>query len=158
MALRPEERIMGQEIQDGRFITFSINGESYAIEVLKIQEVIYIPEITEVPGAPGSVVGVVNLRGILLTIVDTAIEFGLQRPVGADYTRIVVVVLGEDERVGLMVDGVSEVITLPLDQRESLPTLDSSRLGQYARYIVHHESKPVTLLEMDRIVDSVQWG
>lgn len=149
---------MGQEKQDGRFITFSINGESYAIEVLKIQEVVYIPEMTDVPGAPGSVVGVINLRGILLTIVDTAVEFGLQRPADANYTRIVVVVLGEDERVGLLVDGVSEVITLPLEQREALPTLDNSRLGQYARYIVHHEGQPVTLLEMDRIVDSVQWG
>ncbi len=113
---------MSETIRDDRYITFSINAEIYAIEVLKIQEVIYIPEITRVPGAPPFVSGVINLRGILLTIVDTSMEFGLSRKPNARYTRIVVVNLGRDERVGLLVDDVSEVVSLNLEDREPLPS------------------------------------
>ena len=109
--------------QDDRFITFTLNSEIYAIEVLKIQEVIYIPEITRVPGAPSFVVGVINLRGILLTIVDTSVEFGLMRDADTEYSRIVVVSLGSDERIGLLVDDVSEVVSLKMEDREPLPML-----------------------------------
>ncbi len=146
------------KFRDDRFITFTINDEIYAIEVLKIQEVIYIPEITMVPGAPAFVSGVINLRGILLTIVDTSMEFGLSRKPDAKYTRVVVVNLGGDERVGLLVDDVSEVVSLNIDEREPLPTLDGGKLGLYAHHIIHHDNHPVTLLDMERIVDSVSWG
>ncbi len=149
---------MSSGYHDNRFITFTINQEIYAIEVLKIQEVIYVPEITKVPGAPEFVVGVINLRGILLTIVDTSMEFGLKRDPQAQYTRVVVVVLGEDERVGLLVDDVSEVVSLDLEARETLPTLGEGRLAQYAHHIIHHDGRPVTLLEMERIKDAVSWG
>ncbi|HIJ35511.1 MAG TPA: purine-binding chemotaxis protein CheW, partial [Gammaproteobacteria bacterium] len=117
--------------QDDRFITFTLNSEIYAIEVLKIQEVIYIPEITRVPGAPSFVVGVINLRGILLTIVDTSVEFGLMRDADTEYSRIVVVSLGSDERIGLLVDDVSEVVSLKMEDREPLPMLGGGRLSQY---------------------------
>lgn len=90
---------MSVSFHDNRFITFTINNEIYAIEVLKIQEVIYIPEITKVPGAPDFVVGVINLRGILLTIVDTSMEFGLTRQPDDRYNRIVVVNLGDRKSV-----------------------------------------------------------
>ncbi len=148
---------MSAGYHDDRFITFSINREIYAIEVLKIQEVIYVPEITKVPGAPDFVVGVINLRGILLTIVDTSMEFGLTRDPEAQYTRIVVVTLGDDERVGLLVDDVSEVVSLNVEAKEPLPTLDGGKLGQYAHHIIHHDERPVTLLEMERIKDAVSW-
>lgn len=149
---------MSTNYHDNRFITFALNRELYAIEVLKIQEVIYIPEITKVPGAPDFVMGVINLRGILLTIVDTSKEFGLIRDPSARYTRVVVVNLGGDERVGLLVDDVSEVLSLDVDAREPLPTLEGGKLSQYAHHIIHHDGHPVTLLEMDRIVDAVSWG
>jgi purine-binding chemotaxis protein CheW len=148
---------MSTRYHDDRFITFSINDETYAIEVLKIQEVIYVPEITKVPGAPAFVAGVINLRGILLTIVDTSMEFGLKRPPGAKYNRIVVVVLEGDQRVGLLVDDVSEVVSLNVDAKEPLPTLDGGKLAQYAHHIIHHDDHPVTLLEMERIKDAVSW-
>ncbi len=148
---------MSGVFSDDRFITFSLNGEVYAIEVLKIQEVIYIPEITVVPGAPPFVVGVVNLRGILLTVIDTSMEFGLRRVEGVAYSRIVVVSLGEDDRIGLLVDSVSEVMTLDSGEREPLPALDSGDLGRYAHHIIHHNGHPVTLLEMDPVVERVSW-
>ncbi len=149
---------MIEQVKDDRFITFTINGEIYAIEVLKIQEVIYIPEITKVPGAPAFVSGVINLRGILLTIVDTAMEFGLVRKPDARYTRVVVVNLGRDERVGLLVDDVSEVVSLDMEGREPLPTIDGGKLTQYAHHIIHRDGLPITLLDMSRIVDTVSWG
>ena len=139
---------MSVSFHDNRFITFTINNEIYAIEVLKIQEVIYIPEITKVPGAPDFVVGVINLRGILLTIVDTSMEFGLTRQPD----------LGGDDRDGLLVDDVSEVVSLDVDAREPLPTLQGGRLALYAHHIIHHDDRPVMLLEMERIVDAVSWG
>ena len=149
---------MSVSFHDNRFITFTINNEIYAIELLKIQEVIYIPEITKVPGAPDFVVGVINLRGILLTIVDTSMEFGLTRQPDDRYNRIVVVNLGGDDRVGLLVDDVSEVVSLDVDAREPLPTLQGGRLALYAHHIIHHDDRPVMLLEMERIVDAVSWG
>ena len=149
---------MKEALLDNRFITFTLNGEIYAIEVLKIQEVIYIPEITKVPGAPSFVVGVINLRGILLTIVDTSVEFGLARQPGTEYSRVVVVSLGQDERGGLLVDGVSEVVSLDLASREPLPTLGEGKLVQYAYHIVYNDGRPVILLDMERVVDAVSWS
>ena len=103
-------------------------------------------------------VGVINLRGILLTIVDTSVEFGLMRDADTEYSRIVVVSLGSDERIGLLVDDVSEVVSLKMEDREPLPMLGGGRLSQYAYHIIHYDGIPVTLLDLERIVETVNWN
>jgi purine-binding chemotaxis protein CheW len=98
---------------NSQFLTFSLGGEEYGVDILKVQEIKgYVPT-TRVPNSPPEVVGVLNLRGTIVPIVDLRRKFGLEAIQYDAFAAIVVVVVDQQTK-GMVVDRVSEVVSIPL--------------------------------------------
>ncbi len=96
-----------------QWVTFQLEEETYGINVMQVREVLRYTEIAPVPGAPDYVLGIINLRGNVVTVIDTRSRFGLMEGEVTDNTRIIVI---ESERqvIGILVDSVAEVVYLAL--------------------------------------------
>ena len=120
------------EITDEKqFVCFQINSEDYSINIMQVQEIIRVEEITVVPRAPVFVEGVVNLRGDILPVIDMRTRFNLAKAERADHNRIIVADIS-GKRTGFIVDSVSEVLRIPVKQIEVAPDVvaDEGR-GQF---------------------------
>jgi purine-binding chemotaxis protein CheW len=107
------------------FLTFNLGGEEYGIEILKVQEIRGYDAVTSIANAPAFIKGVINLRGVIVPIVDLRIKFNIGT---AEYNQFtVVIVLNVGRRVvGIVVDSVSDVLTLSADQIKPAPEFASS--------------------------------
>ena len=110
--------------QPGKYLTFSLAAEEYGVPVLKVREIIKMMDITAVPQVPHYVRGVINLRGKVITVVDLRLKFGFAAQEQTDETAIVVVevkVDGGKILMGIVVDSVSDVLNIQLDEIEDTP-------------------------------------
>lgn len=113
----------------GKYLTFKLAGEEYAIEILKVKEIIGLMPITDVPRMPGYVRGVINLRGKVIPVVDLRTKFGLMSTEDTDETCIIVVDVaqnGKSTQTGILVDAVSEVLDIAADQIEEVPSFGTA--------------------------------
>ncbi len=101
-----------------QWVTFQLEEETYGINVMQVREVLRYTEIAPVPGAPDYVLGIINLRGNVVTVIDTRSRFGLMQGEITDNTRIIVI---ESERqvIGILVDSVAEVVYLRSSEIDS---------------------------------------
>lgn len=104
-----------------QWVTFQLEEETYGINVMQVREVLRYTEIAPVPGAPDYVLGIINLRGNVVTVIDTRSRFGLMQGEITDNTRIIVI---ESERqvIGILVDSVAEVVYLRSSEIDSTPS------------------------------------
>ncbi len=112
----------------GKYLTFALGDEGYGLEILKVREIIKYMDITQVPRTPNYVRGVINLRGQVISVVDLRSKFEMEQAEPTDETCIVVVESGDgrDGRkttTGVIVDRVSEVLSIATDQIENAPPL-----------------------------------
>ncbi len=109
-----EKEILEQEedTQKGRFLTFNLDREAYGIEIIHVTEIIGIQPITEVPELPDYVRGIINLRGKIIPVMDVRLRFRKSFREYNDRTCVIVIDIN-DLSIGLIVDSVSEVITIP---------------------------------------------
>jgi len=139
----------------GKYLTVSLDNESYAIAVLKVREIIRLQKITPVPQMPEFVKGVINLRGRVIPIVDLRVKFGLKAEV-ADRTCIVVVQVslptGKNVQMGLVVDSVEEVVTLDGKEIEPTPEFGTRVDTSYLLGMAKIKGLVKTLLDIDRVV------
>lgn len=105
-----------------QWVTFQLEEETYGINVMQVREVLRYTEIAPVPGAPDYVLGIINLRGNVVTVIDTRSRFGLMQGEITDNTRIIVI---ESERqvIGILVDSVAEVVYLRSSEIDSTPSV-----------------------------------
>ena len=92
-----------------QWVTFKLENEIYGINVMQVQEVLRYTEIAPVPGAPNYVIGIINLRGNVVTVIDTRVRFGLMPSEVSENSRIVIIE-AEKQVIGILVDGVAEVV------------------------------------------------
>jgi purine-binding chemotaxis protein CheW len=116
-----------------RWVTFKLENETYGIDVMQVREVLRCTEISPVPGAPAYVLGIINLRGNVVSIIDTRGRFGLAFREPDDASRILILEAGAGHVVGFLVDSVHEVMQLPASEMESAPDTGS---GESARFIM----------------------
>ena len=116
--------IAGKSVEDPvlQWVTFRLENESYGINVMQVQEVLRYTEIAPVPGAPNYVLGIINLRGNVVTVIDTRQRFGLPTADTTDQTRIVIIE-AENQVVGILVDAVAEVVYPVSYTHQTLPTI-----------------------------------
>jgi len=103
----------------GKYLSFILAGEEYGLEILKVQEINGLPEVTRVPRTPDYVRGVINLRGRVIPVIDLRGKFGLERVEDTEKTCCIVVQLergGDTVTMGVIVDDVSEVLNIGEDQ------------------------------------------
>lgn len=110
------------ESMQGMFLTFNIGTVGYGIEICHVIEIIGIQQVTNIPDMPEYLIGIINLRGKVIPVIDVRLRFGMEERAYDDRTCIIVVSL-DDNLVGLVVDKVSEVVTIPAEQIEPQPRL-----------------------------------
>ncbi|WP_045214195.1 chemotaxis protein CheW [Desulfonatronovibrio magnus] len=134
-----------------QLVTFSIGGEEFGVEILTVQEIIRMLEITRVPKAPDFVEGVINLRGKVIPIIDLRKRFGLESRVHDKNTRIVVIEINK-MIVGFVVDSVSEVLRIPADTVEPPPPVVAGLDSEYISGVGKLEDRLLILLDLDRLL------
>jgi purine-binding chemotaxis protein CheW len=143
----------------GKYLTFQLAQEEFGIRVLKVREIMGLLEITAVPQTPGHVKGVINLRGKVVPVIDLRLKFGLP---AAEYTQrtciIVTQVQGESSSVmmGIIVDGVSEVLNLAGTEIEDTPDFGDSAGSQYLLGMAKVKGKVKILLDIDRVLSTLE--
>ncbi len=108
----------------GKYLSFNLGGETYGLEILKVQEINGITDVTRVPRTPDYVLGVINLRGRVIPVIDLRAKFGMESVENTDRTCIIVVQMDREDgkaTVGIVVDEVSEVLTISEDQITAAP-------------------------------------
>lgn len=134
-----------------RWVTFQLADEIYGINVMQVQEVLRMSEIAPVPGAPAAVMGIINLRGNVVTVIDTRELFSLPTNELTELTRIMMV---ECNRltVGLLVDSVAEVVNIDDRDIDAAPSVGGDDHARYIRGVYHHDGGILILIDLDKLV------
>jgi purine-binding chemotaxis protein CheW len=134
----------------GKFLTFFLAGEEYGLEILKVSEIIGMQPITRVPRTPAHIRGVINLRGKVIPIMELRARFGMPRD-GAEETCIIVVQVGSVQ-TGVVVDKVSEVVSIVDEDIEPAPTFGEGIHTEYLLGIGKANGRVKLLLDIDRVL------
>ena len=134
-----------------QLVSFKLKQEEFGVNILQVQEIIRMQEITNVPNAPQFVEGVINLRGRVIPIVDLRKRFGLETKEHSNATRIIVVMIGEVQ-VGLIVDEVSEVLRISEDTVEPPPPIVAGIESDYIKGVGKLEDRLLILLDLNKIL------
>lgn len=146
----------------GKYLSFRLADENYGVGILKVREIIALQEITPLPHMPGSVKGVINLRGKIIPVVDLRVKLGLRESPYTDHTCIVVQEVererdGELVHVGCIVDTVNEVLNVAAEQVEPPPSfgvdVDVSCILGLA--VLKERKSVVALMDIDRILSDL---
>ena len=141
----------------GKYLTFQLANEEFGVRALKVREIMGLQEITAVPQTPAHVKGVINLRGKVIPVVDLRLKFGMEQ---ADYGQrtciIVTQVQGESGPIliGVVVDGVSEVLNLTTSEIEDTPSFGEDAAGHYLLGMAKVKGKVKILLDIDQALTS----
>ena len=140
-----------------QLVTFRLADETYGINVMHVQEVLRITEIAPVPGAPDYVLGIINLRGNVVTVIDTRSRFGLPRTETDDSSRIVII---ESERqvVGILVDSVAEVVELEQSEIDSAPNVGNEESSRYIQGVANREEDLLIVVDLNKLLTEEEWS
>ncbi len=133
------------------FLAFRLGGEEYGVDILKVQEIRGYENVTQIANAPAYLKGVVNLRGIIVPILDLRIKFR-QEKINYDQYTVVIIVDLHDRITGIVVDGVSDVLTLGPGQIRQAPQLSGET--DYIRGIGSVESRMLILVDIEKLLDT----
>jgi len=139
-----------------QWVTFCLADENYGIAVMQVQEVLRMTEITPVPGAPEYVLGIINLRGNVVTVIDTRQRFGLPPQEVDDASRIIIIESGE-QVVGLLVDSVAEVVYLKGSEIESSPNVGSDDSSKYIQGVHSDNGELLILVDVNKLLTQEEW-
>ena len=138
--------------QVSRWVTFRLEDETYGIDVMQIREVLRSPEISPVPGAPSYMLGIINLRGNVVAIIDTRSRFGLPPKAEIDDASRILVLEAGDYVVGFLVDSVSEVAELRNDNIEPTPDTGSGDASRFISGLYNRKEGLLILLDASKLL------
>ncbi|MCE0732004.1 chemotaxis protein CheW [Halomonas sp. G15] len=141
------------EAQSREFLVFSLGEEEYAIDILKVQEIRGYENVTRIANAPDFIKGVTNLRGVIVPIVDLRIKFHLDKVEYGGQT-VVIVVNVADRVVGIVVDGVSDVMTLTPEQIKPAPEFGVTLSSDFLSGLGSLEDRMLVLVDIDKLLTS----
>lgn len=140
-----------------QYVTFRLDEETYGIDVMQIQEVLRYTEIAPVPGAPDYVLGIINLRGNVVTVIDTRRRFGLAEVEVTDATRIVVME-SDSQVMGILVDSVAEVVYLKSSEIETAPNVGNEESARFIQGVCNKDGELIILVEFDKMLTDHEWA
>ncbi len=141
--------------QTAKYLTFLTGGEGYGLPVLKVREIMKVMEITAIPQVPAYVRGVINLRGKVIPVIDLRLKFGMPACDATDQTCIIVVEASASDRqamMGLLVDGVSEVLNIQASEIEQPPAFGEGVRTDYMQGVAKVKGTVKILLDIDRVL------
>ena len=145
----------GTAVEGGsrELLTFTLGSEEYGIDILKVQEIRGYDAVTTIANSPAFIKGVINLRGIIVPIIDMRIKFNLSNVTYNELT--VVIILNVAKRVmGMVVDGVSDVIALKADQIKAAPEFSSSMDAQYITGLGTVDERMIIVIDIEKLMTS----
>lgn len=151
------DRIIGAVDRKGKYLTFTLAGEEYGIGILRIKEIIGMMPITSVPRTPGYVKGVINLRGKVIPVIDLRLRFNMEENDYTDRTCIIVVEIDmetADMVIGIVVDAVSEVVSIKKEDIEATPAFGTDLNTEYILGMAKMEGAVKILLDIDTVLSS----
>lgn len=150
-----DQEVKAATEREGKYLTFSMAKEEYGIGILKIKEIIGMMAITPVPKTPEFVKGVINLRGKVIPVVDLRLKFGMDAIDYTDRTCIIVVEIAVQAgtvQIGIVVDAVSEVLSIKGDEVEDTPTFGTKLNTDYILGMAKMEGSVKILLDIDQVL------
>jgi purine-binding chemotaxis protein CheW len=139
-----------------QWVTFHLENETYGINVMQVQEVLRYTDIAPVPGAPGYVLGIINLRGNVVTVIDTRSRFGLPSSDATDSTRIVIIE-AEKQVIGILVDSVAEVVYLRTSEIDNAPNVGTDESAKFIQGVSNREGQLLILVDLNKLLDEEEW-
>jgi purine-binding chemotaxis protein CheW len=149
---KSDRDIAGQE-----YLAFTLGKEEYGIDILKVQEIRGYETVTRIANAPDFIKGVVNLRGIIVPIVDMRIKFHLGEPTYDQFTVVIILNIG-GRVVGMVVDSVSDVITLSPEQIKPAPEMGTALNTDYLIGLGTIDQRMLILVDIDKLMSSAEMG
>lgn len=142
----------------GKYLTFELGSEVYGLDIIKVREIIGMITVTSVPRTPEFVRGVINLRGKVLPVVDLRLKFGMEAKEDTERTCTIVVEVTSDDVVtmGIIVDEVSEVLDVSLEQLEPPPAFGGSTDAEFIMAMGKIGQEVVMLVDVDRMLSSTE--
>jgi purine-binding chemotaxis protein CheW len=140
-------------ISGGEFLTFTLGNEEYGMDILKVQEIRGYDAVTAIANTPAFIKGVINLRGIIVPIVDLRIKFNMSKVEYDQFTVVIILNLGT-RVVGVVVDSVSDVLTLLPDQIKAAPSLSSALDTRYIMGLGTVDQRMLILVDIEKLMSS----
>ncbi|PKF62921.1 chemotaxis protein CheW [Psychromonas sp. psych-6C06] len=137
-------------------VTFQLENETYGINVMQVQEILRYSEIAAVPGAPDYVLGIINLRGNVVTVIDTRSRFGLMPADITDNSRIVIIE-AEKQVIGILVDSVAEVVYLKKSEMEVAPHVGTEESSQFIQGVTNRDDGLLILVDLNKLLSDDEW-
>lgn len=138
-------------------VTFTLEDETYGINVMQVQEVLREIEVAPVPGAPHYVMGIINLRGNVVSVIDARIRFGLPARDSTELTRIIVIEV-QQHIIGILVDSVAEVVDIERSEIETAPNVGTDETSKYIDGVVSRGENLLILVDLNKLLSTEEWS
>lgn len=139
-----------------QWVTFKLQDETYGINVMQVQEVLRYTEIAPVPGSPDYVMGIINLRGNVVTVIDTRSRFGLPPGDVTDNSRIVIIE-AEKQVIGILVDSVAEVVYLKGSEIDTAPNVGTDESARFIQGVSNRDGELLILVDLNKLLSDEEW-
>lgn len=139
-----------------QWVTFKLQEETYGINVMQVQEVLRYTDIAPVPGSPDYVLGIINLRGNVVTVIDTRSRFGLSSADVTDNTRIVIIE-AERQVIGILVDSVAEVVYLKQSEIDTAPNVGTDESAKFIQGVSNRDGELLILVDLNKLLSDDEW-
>ena len=147
------DTLMKEDDTNRELLVFALGKEEYGIDILKVQEIRGYDAVTGIANAPNFIKGVINLRGNIVPIVDLRIKFGLGNVVYDQFTVVIIINVSQ-RTMGIVVDGVSDVMTLATDQLRDAPEFGSALDTAYILGLGTVEDRMIILVDIEKLMTS----
>lgn len=143
--------VMDQLVAPAEYLTFALGQEEYGVEILKVQEIRGYTPVTPIPNTPAYIKGVMNLRGTIIPVVDLRLKLAMRETEYSPFTVTIVVTVGTKVK-GLIVDAVSDVLSIPRTDIQATPDLGAPLSARFIQGMAKTGDKLVALLDIDRVL------
>ena len=151
---KPAEEKTSEEVF--QWVTFKLENEVSGVNVMQVQEVLRYTEIAPVPGAPDYVLGIINLRGNVVTVIDTRLKFGLMPAEVTDSSRIIIIE-AEKQVVGILVDSVAEVVYLKASEIDPAPSVGTEESARFIQGVSNRKEDLLILVDLNKLLSDNEW-
>jgi purine-binding chemotaxis protein CheW len=151
-----EAQDAGRVVDDEQYVTFFIRNEIYGVPVMKVQEIIGMTKITTMPNTLPFMKGVIDLRGAVVPVIDLRLKFDMEQ---AEYNNFTVIIIVEvkDRLVGMIVDSVSDVLSIPVKSIQETPSFSAKINTEYMQGIGQKDDALVIILDVDKILTTAEF-
>ena len=147
----------GHSARSSSYVTFSLAGETYAIDVLQVQEVLKLTEIAPVPGVPDYILGIINLRGDVVTVIDARRRMQLPVREPDDASRIVIIDV-DNQNIGILVDSVAEVVQISPDSVDPAPAVGNDQTSRFILGVTSKGDNLTILIDLNKLLSDDEWA